>query len=97
MHWSRAHSGERAIYRRYAVSWVSYCRIVRAEVLVAGDPGLRRRRTAGGLSHARSSAAHPATIAQAVYAMSDIVLDILAIVTLGYLGLASSRRSDWAA
>ena len=27
-----------------------------------------------------------------IYAMSDIVLDIMAIVTLGYLGWASPRR-----
>ena len=45
---------------------------------------------AAGLSDARILRRHllPNVITQAiVFAMSDIVLDILAIVTLGYLGL----------
>src|SRR3954463_9641296 len=84
-------SGERAIYLAIAaVSWVSYCRIVRAEVLVAKNQDYVVAARLGGLSHGRIIGGHILrnVIAQAVvYAMSDIVLDILAIVTLGYLGL----------
>src|SRR5690348_6601599 len=93
-------SGERAIYLAIAaVSWVSYCRIVRAEVLVAKNQDYVVAARLGGLSHARIIGGHILrnVIAQAVvYAMSDIVLDILAIVTLGYLGLGIQPPApDW--
>ncbi|MET0476123.1 MAG: ABC transporter permease [Mycobacterium sp.] len=93
-------SGERAIYLAIAaVSWVSYCRIVRAEVLVAKNQDYVVAARLGGLSHPRIIGGHVLrnVIAQAVvYAMSDIVLDILAIVTLGYLGLGIQPPTpDW--
>ncbi len=93
-------SGERAIYLAIAaVSWVSYCRIVRAEVLVAKNQDYVVAARLGGLSHGRIIGGHILrnVIAQAVvYAMSDIVLDILAIVTLGYLGLGIQPPTpDW--
>jgi peptide/nickel transport system permease protein len=93
-------SGERAIYLAIAaVSWVSYCRIVRAEVLVAKNQDYVVAARLGGLSHSRIIGGHILrnVIAQAVvYAMSDIVLDILAIVTLGYLGLGIQPPApDW--
>jgi peptide/nickel transport system permease protein len=93
-------SGERAIYLAIAaVSWVSYCRIVRAEVLVAKNQDYVVAARLGGLSHTRIIGGHILrnVIAQAVvYAMSDIVLDILAIVTLGYLGLGIQPPApDW--
>ena len=57
------------------------------------------RRKSGGLSDFRILFRHllPNVITQAVvFAMSDIVLDILAIVTLGYLGLGVQPPTpDW--
>jgi peptide/nickel transport system permease protein len=72
------------------VGWVSYTRIVRGEVLVAKRLGYVQAAKAGGLSAPRILTRHllPNVLTQAViYAMSDVVLTILAVVTLGYLGL----------
>lgn len=72
------------------VAWVSYTRIVRGEVLVAKRLGYVQAAKAAGFSTPRILARHllPNVVGQAVtYAMSDIVLTILAVVTLGYLGL----------
>ena len=84
-------SGTRNIYIAITiVGWVSYTRIVRGEVLVAKRREYVLAARAGGLSDARIMGRHllPNVITQAiVFSMSDIVLDILAIVTLGYLGL----------
>ena len=53
----------------------------------------------GGLSHARILLRHigPNVLSQAIiYAMSDIVMDIMAIVTLGYLGLGiAPPTAEW--
>lgn len=73
-----------------AVGWVSYTRIVRGEVLVAKRIGYVQAARAAGLSTPRILVRHltPNVLTQAlIYAMSDIVMTILAIVTLGYLGL----------
>lgn len=73
-----------------AVAWVSYTRIVRGEVLVAKRIGYVQAARAAGLKTPRILYRHllPNVLTQAlVYAMSDIVMTILAIVTLGYLGL----------
>jgi peptide/nickel transport system permease protein len=73
-----------------AVAWVSYTRIVRGEVLVAKRLAYVQAARAAGLSTPRILLRHlaPNVLSQAlVYAMSDIVLTILAIVTLGYVGL----------
>jgi peptide/nickel transport system permease protein len=83
--------GERSIYIAITVvSWVSYARIVRGEILVAKRQDYVLAAQAGGLSSARIMGRHllPNVITQAfIYSMSDIVQDILAIVTLGYFGL----------
>jgi peptide/nickel transport system permease protein len=83
--------GERSIYIAItAVGWVSYARIIRGEILVAKRQDYVLAAQSGGLSSVRIMARHllPNVITQAViYAMSDIVQDILAIVTLGYFGL----------
>ena len=83
--------GERSIYIAITVvGWVSYARIIRGEILVAKRQDYVLAAQAGGLSSARIMGRHllPNVISQAIiYAMSDIVQDILAIVTLGYLGL----------
>ncbi len=93
-------SGTRNIYIAITiVGWVSYTRIVRGEVLVAKRREYVLAARAGGLSDARIIGRHllPNVITQAiVFAMSDIVLDILAIVTLGYLGLGvQPPTADW--
>jgi peptide/nickel transport system permease protein len=93
-------SGTRNIYIAITiVGWVSYTRIVRGEVLVAKRREYVLAARAGGLSNARIIGRHllPNVITQAiVFSMSDIVLDILAIVTLGYLGLGvQPPTADW--
>ncbi len=83
--------GERSIYIAItAIGWVSYARIIRGEILVAKRQDYVLAAQAGGLSSLRIMGRHllPNVITQAIiYAMSDIVQDILAIVTLGYFGL----------
>jgi peptide/nickel transport system permease protein len=83
--------GERSIYIAITiVGWVSYARLIRAEILVAKRQEYVLAAQSGGLSNLRIMGRHllPNVITQAiVYAMSDIVQDILAIVTLGYFGL----------
>jgi peptide/nickel transport system permease protein len=92
--------GTRSIYIAITiVGWVSYTRIVRGEVIVAKRREYVLAARAGGLSTPRILFRHllPNVITQAiVFAMSDIVLDILAIVTLGYLGLGVQPPTpDW--
>jgi peptide/nickel transport system permease protein len=83
--------GERSIYIAITlVGWVSYARIIRGEILVAKRQDYVLAARSGGLSSIRVIARHllPNVITQAIiYAMSDIVQDMLAIVTLGYFGL----------
>jgi peptide/nickel transport system permease protein len=93
-------SGTRNIYIAITlVGWVSYTRIVRGEVLVAKRREYVLAARAAGLSDGRVLVRHllPNVITQAiVFSMSDIVLDILAIVTLGYLGLGVEPPTpDW--
>ncbi len=92
--------GTRSIYIAITmVGWVSYTRIIRGEILVAKRQEYVLAAQAAGLSDARIIARHilPNVITQAiVYAMSDIVITILAIVTLGYLGLGVQPPTpDW--
>ena len=93
-------SGARNIYIAITiVGWVSYARIVRGEVIVAKRREYVLAARSAGLSDGRIIFRHllPNVITQAiVFAMSDIVLDILAIVTLGYLGLGiQPPTADW--
>jgi peptide/nickel transport system permease protein len=72
------------------VGWVSYARIVRGEILVVKRQDYVLAAQSGGLGNLRIMGRHlmPNVITQAiVYSMSDIVQDMLAIVTLGYFGL----------
>ena len=92
--------GERSIYIAITlIGWVSYARIVRGEILVAKRQDYVLAAQSGGLSSLRIIAKHlvPNVISQAIiYAMSDIVQDILAIVTLSYLGLGIQPPTpDW--
>ena len=83
--------GARSIYIAITlVGWVSYARIVRGEILVAKRQEYVLAAQSAGLSNTRIMGRHlmPNVISQAIiYGMSDIVQDILAIVTLGYFGL----------
>jgi peptide/nickel transport system permease protein len=93
--------GERSIYIAITlVGWVSYARIIRGQILVAKRQEYVAAAQSGGLSPVRIMARHllPNVISQAiVYALSiDIVQDILAIVTLSYLGLGVPPPApDW--
>jgi peptide/nickel transport system permease protein len=94
--------GTRSIYIAITVvGWVSYARIVRGEVLIAKRQEYVLAARSGGLSRKRIILRHvlPNVITQAiVFAMSDVVLDILVIVTLGYLGLGVPPPTpDWGA
>jgi peptide/nickel transport system permease protein len=81
------------------VGWVSYARIVRAEILVHKRQEYVLAARAAGLSDVRIMARHllPNVITQAiVFSMSDIVLTVLAIVTLSYLGAGiPPPAADW--
>ena len=81
------------------VGWVAYCRIVRGEVLLAKEQEYALAARASGLPTWRILFRHllPNVVLQAIiYSMSDIVLTILAIVTLGYLGLGVPPPTpDW--
>lgn len=81
------------------VGWVAYCRIVRGEVLRAKEQEYALAARASGLPTWRILFRHllPNVVVQAVvYSMSDIVLTILAIVTLSYLGLGVPPPTpDW--
>ncbi len=93
-------SGTSSIYIAITlVGWVSYARIVRGEVLVAKEQEYALAARASGLPTYRILLRHlvPNVMLQAfVFAMSDVVLSILAIVTLGYLGLGVPPPTpDW--
>jgi peptide/nickel transport system permease protein len=92
--------GTRSIYVAITlVGWVAYCRIVRGQVLVAKEQEYAMAARASGLPTWRILLRHllPNVILQAfVFSMSDIVLTLLAIVTLGYLGLGVPPPTpDW--
>jgi peptide/nickel transport system permease protein len=92
--------GARSIYIAITfVGWVSYARIIRGETLVAKRQEYILAARAAGFRDRRIIGRHllPNVITQAiVYAMSDIVLDILFIVTLGYVGLGIQPPvPDW--
>ncbi len=95
-------SGPTSIYIAVsATGWVSYTRIVRGEVLVAKRLGYAQAARVMGYSPLRIMGRHiaPNVISQAVvFAMSDIVLTILGVVTLGYLGLGvQPPAAEWGA
>jgi peptide/nickel transport system permease protein len=93
-------AGARGIYIAITiVGWVSYTRIIRAEVFSHKRREYVLAARAGGLSTPRILVRHllPNVVTQAiVFACSDIVLDLVAIVTLGYLGLGVQPPTpDW--
>jgi peptide/nickel transport system permease protein len=94
--------GTHGIYIAFALTdWVVYARTTRSAALVARRLDWVAAAEGGGLRRRRVLLRHvlPNTISQSiVYAMSDIVLVILAVVTLGYLGLGIQPPApDWGA
>ena len=81
------------------VGWVSYARIVRGEFLAARDQEYVLAAQALGFSDLRILFRHilPNAITQPVtYAMSDIVVIIVGVVTLSYFGLGVPPPTpDW--
>jgi peptide/nickel transport system permease protein len=95
-------TGTKGIYIAFAIAdWVVYARTVRAATLIVRESEYVAAARVGGLSDLRILARHvlPNTISQAiVYIMTDIVLVIVAVVTLGYLGLGVQPPTpDWGA
>jgi peptide/nickel transport system permease protein len=93
-------TGTRGIYIAFAVAdWVVYARTVRSTTLIVRESEYVAAAKVGGLGDVRILAGHvlPNTISQAiVYIMSDIVLVIVAVVTLSYLGLGIQPPTpDW--
>lgn len=93
-------TGTRGIFIAFAIAdWVVYARTVRSATLVVRESEYIAAARAGGLSDARILCRHvlPNTISQGiVYIMTDIVLVIVAVVTLGYLGLGvQAPTPDW--
>ncbi len=92
--------GIRGIYIAFAVAdWVVYARATRSTTLVVRESDYIAAARAAGLGDLRVLTRHvlPNTVTQAiVYAMNDIVLVIVAVVTLGYLGLGvQPPTADW--
>ncbi|GAA2188370.1 hypothetical protein GCM10009786_17180 [Leucobacter alluvii] len=81
------------------VGWVGYARVLRAVTASMRDAGWVRSARGGGLSHARVLLRHvlPNVLPQAIVLLaSEIVLIMVAIVTLGYLGLGIRPPTpDW--
>ncbi len=97
-----AGTGVTGIFIAFAVAdWVVYARIVRSTTLVVRESDYVAAARTGGLSDLRVMVRHvlPNTITQAiVYIFSDIVLVIVAVVTLGYFGLGIQPPTpDWGA
>lgn len=93
-------TGTTGIYVAFAVvDWVVYARAVRSTTLVVRESDYVAAARTGGLPASRILLRHvlPNTITQAVvYLTNDVVLVIVAVVTLGYLGLGVQPPTpDW--
>ena len=81
------------------VGWVSYARVVRAEMMVAKQMDYARAARVLGFSDARILLRHliPNVIVQAlIYSTSDFILGILLGSSLGFLGLgAQPPAPEW--
>jgi peptide/nickel transport system permease protein len=93
-------TGITGIYVAFAVvDWVVYARAVRSTTLVVRESDYVAAARTGGLPDWRILWRHvlPNTITQAVvYLTNDVVLVIVAVVTLGYLGLGVQPPTpDW--
>ena len=95
-------SGEGTIYVAIGlVGWISYARIMRAQIQVAGAQQYVEAARVLGLSSVRILGRHllPNTITAAlVYAMSDLVLNLQLLAVLSFLGLGvPPPRPEWGA
>ncbi|HMK97479.1 MAG TPA: ABC transporter permease [Acidimicrobiales bacterium] len=93
-------TGTTGIYVAFAVvDWVVYARAVRSTTLVVRESDYVAAARTGGLPDWRILWRHvlPNTVTQAVvYLTNDVVLVIVAVVTLGYLGLGVQPPApDW--
>ena len=93
-------AGEGGIFVAFAiVGWVGYARVVRSTTTSMRTSGWVIAALGGGLSDRRVILRHilPNALPQAVVMlMTEIVLIMVAIVTLGYLGLGVQRPTpDW--
>jgi peptide/nickel transport system permease protein len=93
-------TGTTGIYVAFAVvDWVVYARAVRSTTLVVRESDYVAAAKMGGLPEWRILWRHvlPNTVTQAVvYLTNDVVLVIVAVVTLGYLGLGIQPPTpDW--
>ena len=81
------------------VGWVGYARVIRAMTSALRESGFVAAARGGGLSHARVLLRHvlPNVLPQAIVLLAtEIVLIMVAIVTLGYLGLGIQPPTpDW--
>lgn len=92
--------GPRGILVAFAlVGWVGYARVMRTATRTLRASGWVEAARGGGLSHGRIMLRHllPNVLPQAVVLlMTEIVLIIVAVVTLGYLGLGIQPPTpDW--
>ena len=92
--------GERGIYAAFAiVGWVGYARVMRASARALRSSPWVESAYGGGLSIMRVLAHHvmPNVLPQAiVLLMNEILLIMVAVVTLGYLGLGVQPPTpDW--
>lgn len=95
-----AGAGERGIYLAYAlVGWITYARVIRARTRTLCREGWVQAARGGGLSHGRVLFGHllPNVAPLAVVLlMTEILLIMVAVVTLGYLGLGVQPPTpDW--
>jgi peptide/nickel transport system permease protein len=93
-------TGPAGIFIAFAlVGWVGYARVVRTAARSLRSSGWAEAARGGGLSHLRILLRHllPNVLPQAVVLlMTEIVLILVAVVTLGYLGLGVQPPTpDW--
>jgi peptide/nickel transport system permease protein len=93
-------AGQGGIYAALAiVGWVTYARVVRAVTLVVRDQDWVTAARQGGVPTWRVIVRHvlPHTLTQAVVLLAaDMVVVIVAVITLGYLGLGvQAPTPDW--
>lgn len=93
-------TGETGILLAYGlVGWISYARVIRARTRALCREGWVGAARGGGLSHVRVVGRHllPNVMPQAVVLLAtEILLIMVAVVTLGYLGLGVQPPTpDW--
>lgn len=93
-------AGEGGIILAFAlVGWVGYARVIGSMTAALRDSGWVQAARGGGLSHTRVMLRHvlPNVLPQAIVLLAtEIVLIMVAVVTLGYLGLGIQPPTpDW--